>query len=133
MNKLKKEQIQERDRLLLKASQTEDRLYQAIYEYEDVLFQARSRLQIEIDKYNVLQSEVATFMDGIGSNLDDRYQDRSERWMGSPAGMAYGDWAESWMAGRDIEIAEMPKYEPVDIYVDMLVILTEANIKPEEV
>lgn len=69
-----------------------------------------------IGEYNEITGEVADFRDEIAGEMDDYYNDRSERWQEGEAGSAYMDWKTEWegLLTDDLEEVEEPSYDTLD-------------------
>ena len=98
----------------LKAAQGD--LETAEAEFNDVLTEARKKLQAEIDKANQTVANYNDALDDIARIVEEYMDEKSDKWMESEKGEAFTAWLEALQNGQQPEF-EMPDIDvpPIDM------------------
>lgn len=106
MKRLNKDHQAERDRLRNLLQEKSAAIESAWGDFEG----AHETLVNAVDEYNGAIQEVAEWRDGIVSEMQDYYDERSERWQEGDAGQEYDSWKDEWENGdfEELETPELP-------------------------
>jgi hypothetical protein len=107
MQRLSKDQKTQRDKLV-EALNTRGNVVNDAWEAFE---QAYGALVDAIDEYNGVVQDVVTYRDEIAQEMEDYYEERSERWQEGDAGQAYTNWMEAW---TEVELDELEQVELPD-------------------
>lgn len=95
MQRLGKEQAQQKEALAAK------------------LEAAATQVQAAIESYNAVLDEVRTFQEEVTNEAQGYFDDRSEKWQEGEKGEAYQAWVDEWYAA-DAEDIEVPEFGHAD-------------------
>lgn len=68
----------------------------AIEEYNTTIKEAYEKLKEEVDLYNEQLSEVNSFIADVREELQNTFDERSDKWQESDAGSDFQNWIDSW-------------------------------------
>lgn len=101
MKSLSKAQMVERAQLM-------DRLREIAAEIEEKISEVNSI----ISNYNEVVAEVEEFRDGLVGEMQDYYDERSEKWQDGEKGSAYSDWKNEW---EQLDTSQADEVEAPDL------------------
>lgn len=117
MKQLSRDQKKQRDELVAALNAKASALGEAWASFEA----AHEHLALAVDQYNGAVGDAETFRDDIAQEMQDYWDERSERWQEGEAGLAYEAWIDAW-TGADLEMIDCPELpdEPETAHADAL-------------
>jgi hypothetical protein len=82
---------------------------------------AHDDLTTAIGEYNSALASVTEWRDGITQEMQDYFDERSEKWQDGDAGQAYQEWIGEW-AGLELEEVDVPDLpdQPEPEHIELL-------------
>lgn len=72
------------------------------------LANAKDELEAAFNVYNGVLGELRDFRDGLVSDMDSYFSDRSEKWQEGDKGQQYETWKQAW---EDLELEDLEELE----------------------
>lgn len=107
MKKLSKQQIEDRDALVVSLRETESSINQMIEEANSII----AKINGEKVKLESVISDVESWRDDIVTDLEAYIDDRSEKWQESETGEKYRDWKTQF---DDIPLGDVDEIEEIE-------------------
>ena len=108
MKRLTKAQAQQHEDLTVKLRESREALNAAIGAFNSEVKTAHAALQPKVDVVNAAIREANEFVEEIRGEMQDHYDEKSDRWQESDAGSSYSDWISSW----EFELDDLSLEEP---------------------
>lgn len=92
-----------------------------IRRYNDAVAEARSDVETNLELLNQAITDADELRATLADNMDNYYDDRSDKWREGDAGQAYYDWKEQWSHPfEQVELdipyeLEMPEVEAIEL------------------
>jgi len=119
MQKLSKAQIKERDDLSAKLSEAGDVLNAAITKYNEAIKAAYEDVEKAMSEFNTAVIEARDFVEQVHSDIENYYDDKSEKWQESERGQNYSSWRDAWSEAiselNEVEYSEPDSFDEADI------------------
>jgi DNA anti-recombination protein RmuC len=109
MNKLDKSRLSRRSEIAAELREKGEALVNAVDAFNEAMGKAAESVKTALDDYNAVVRKAGEFRDEVVSEMEQHYEDRSDKWQEGERGTAYGDWKSNWeeMAIEDLEV-ELP-------------------------
>jgi hypothetical protein len=114
MKKFSKAQLAERDAHNAAITTAHAEMEEAIQTYNDARRLAYIHLMEKINSYNEAINSANEWLDGLHSEAESYYDEKSEKWQEGDAGSTYQSWLD--VLGTELEVVEEPD-EPEDLEV----------------
>lgn len=108
MKELSKERMAQRDKFVEELHAIELELDTA----DTVVLNSIEAANATIDKYNAKLREVETWRDEITADMENYYDEKSEKWQEGDAGSEYSEWKDEW---NGFDTSELDKIEELNI------------------
>jgi|SRR5215467_830978 len=130
MTKLTKAQLTEKQDHETKLEETLDALTAAVTEYNDALEALwEEKIGPALEAYNEAVDAANQWRGDIASDMQNYYDERSEKWQEGDKGSAYSDWKDEW--SEEFDQVELDKPDAVECDpTDYAVVLRE-NLREE--
>lgn len=116
MNKLNKEQQENKNRLNQKIHDELDNVEEAINTLNERVKALYAELIVPaVDKLNLTLEEVRNFADEVKSEAQDYFDERSEKWQEGDKGQQYQEWINSMETVAELE--DIETVEPDDLMI----------------
>jgi hypothetical protein len=113
MTKLCKEDLSRRDELVSRLRETFTALDMAVDKFNTAMAEAWEGVEEALTAHNEAITDANSLKAEITEEMQDYYDDRTEKWQESDKGQAFQSWKETWE--EEFSEAELEKPEDLDI------------------